>query len=68
MEKYLSLVEEKRNILKKILDDHMKELREFKNKMAAGRQNDEELKKIEEKWGETAEKVSNDKTQIEKQI
>ena len=62
MERQLTLVDEKRNILKRILDEHMKELKEFKDKMASVRQDESELKRIEDKWGTKAEKVRSDKS------
>lgn len=40
----------------------MKELKEFKEKMASVRQDENELKRIEDKWGAKAEKVRSDKS------
>ncbi|EAR95491.2 hypothetical protein TTHERM_00078950 (macronuclear) [Tetrahymena thermophila SB210] len=68
MERNLSLVEEKSNIFTRILDEKQKEIKEFKEKMATGKPDESEWRKIEQKWEPLTEKIMSDKKQIDQQI
>ena len=61
MERNLTLVEEKNNIFTRILDEKAKEIKLFKDKMAAERPGEFEWKIIEDKWDPLTNKIMNDK-------